>query len=374
MMSSRPSRPLTRARVSSLLPARLPWGRTQFGWVDLVVLAAVVVGFYVALRVGRGATVSFTPDQPLNIDTNPANLPYYAVRSLLRMFVALALSTGFSLVYAYTAARSRRLETVLIPALDILQSVPVLGFLTIAVTTLVGLFPHSLLGLELAAVFAIFTSQAWNMTLSFYHSLITLPRELDELSRNLRLSRWLRFWRIEVPNGAIGLVWNGMMSFGGGWFFLVAAEAISVLHAQYTLPGVGAYAGAAIQRGDLRDVGLAIVTMAVMVVGVNFLFWRPLTAWAEKFKQEQAEASEVQRSIVLDFLRRSHWPQLLSPARRRLVGWLNRSGRVFGTDDRRLPAHHRRDRGHGRLCGGAQPVVLAAVVPAGRGPLLTRVI
>ncbi len=359
MMSLRPSRPLTRARVRSLLPARLPWVRTQFGWVDLVVLAAVVVGFYVALRVGRGATVSFTPDQPLNIDTDPANLPYYAVRSLLRMFVALALSTGFSLVYAYTAARSRRLETVLIPALDILQSVPVLGFLTIAVTTLVGLFPHSLLGLELAAVFAIFTSQAWNMTFSFYHSLITLPRELDELSRNLRLSRWLRFWRIEVPNGAIGLVWNGMMSFGGGWFFLVAAEAISVLHAQYTLPGVGAYAGAAIQRGDLRDVGLAIVTMAVTVVGVNFLFWRPLTAWAEKFKQEQAEASEVQRSIVLDFLRRSHWPQLLSPARRRLVGWLNRSGRVFGTDDRPLRASPAR-----RLAGD---VAFAAAVLAAIG-------
>jgi NitT/TauT family transport system permease protein len=359
MVSVKSPRLPDRGRGRSLLAARLPWLPTAVSWVDLVVLAAVVVVFYVALRVGKGATVSFTPQRPLNIDTDPANLPYYAVRSLLRMFAALTLSTGFTFGYAYAAARSRRLEKVLIPALDILQSVPVLGFLTVAVSTLVGLFPGSLLGLECAAVFAIFTSQAWNMTFSFYHSLITLPRELDELSRNLRLTRWMRFWKIEVPNGAIGLVWNGMMSFGGGWFFLVASEAISVLNSQYTLPGVGAYAGAAIQRGDLGHVGLAIVAMAVMVVGVNFFFWRPMTAWVEKFKQEQAEATEVQRSLVLDFLRRSHWPQLLAPARRTVAGWLGRAGRALGTDDR--PLHTSTGR---RLAGD---VLFAAAVLAAIG-------
>ncbi|WP_213455549.1 ABC transporter permease [Rhizomonospora bruguierae] len=326
-----------RARVRrSMLPARLPWVRTQVGWADLVVAAAVLVVFYVVIRAGAGAAVSFTPNRPLHIDTDPARLPYYAVRSLLRMFAALAASLLFTLVYGYAAARSRRLEKVLIPALDILQSVPILGFLTVAVSALVGLFPHSLLGLELAAVFAIFTSQAWNMTFSFYHSLITLPRELDELSRNLRLTRWLRLWRIEVPHAAIGLVWNGMMSFGGGWFFLVASEAITVANHEYTLPGVGAYAGAAIAAGDLTGIGYAIAAMTVMVVGVNFVFWRPLTAWAEKFKQEQSEAVDVPRSAVLNLLRRSHWPQLIAPAKRAVAEVLGRAGRIFGTDDRPL--------------------------------------
>ncbi|WP_344617454.1 ABC transporter permease [Dactylosporangium salmoneum] len=313
----------------------LPWLRTRFGWVDWVVAAAVLVLFYVVFRVAEGTTVSFTPEH-VAVDTNPARLPYYAGRSLLRMFVALGASTVFTFVYAYAAARSRRLEKILIPALDILQSVPVLAFLTVAIGAFIALFPHSFIGLELASIFAIFTSQAWNMTFSFYHSLITLPRELDELSRSLRLTRWMRFWKIEVPNGAIGLTWNGMMSFGGGWFFLVASEAVTVANSEYALPGVGAYAGAAIVRGNLRDVFLAILAMAIMVIGVNFFFWRPMTAWAEKFKQEQSEATEIQRSVVLDFLRHSHWPQILAPARRTITGWLGRAGRVFGTDDRPL--------------------------------------
>src|SRR5207248_2072172 len=157
-------------------------------------------------------------------------------------------------------------------ALDILQSVPVLGFLTVAVSGFIALFPGSMLGLECAAIFAIFTSQAWNMTFGFYSSLASLPRELDELSRSFRFTRWMRFWKVELPSGMIGLVWNGMMSFGGGWFFLVASEAISVNNRGYALPGVGSYAGAAIADGDLARVGWAILTMAVMVIGVNFFF------------------------------------------------------------------------------------------------------
>ncbi|MEU6757839.1 ABC transporter permease subunit [Streptomyces sp. NPDC046685] len=326
------------------LPARVAGGISRLTWVDLVVAAAVLVGLYLVLRVGKGTAVSFDPAQVTKVDTDPANLPYYAARSLLRMFAALAASVAFTFVYAYAAARSRRLERILIPALDILQSVPVLGFLTIAVTGFIALFPGSLLGLECAAIFAIFTSQAWNMTFTFYHSLITLPRELDELSRSFGLSRWMRFWKVELPSGAIGLVWNGMMSFGGGWFFLVASEAISVNNREYALPGVGSFAGTAIADGDLGKVGWAIVTMAVMVIGVNFLFWRPLTAWAEKFKNEQSEATDVQRSLVLDFLRRSHWPRMLGRVLRPVGEALGRAGRVFGIDDRPLsvdPARRR---------------------------------
>ncbi|GAA1154095.1 NitT/TauT family transport system permease protein [Kitasatospora gansuensis] len=316
----------------------------RFSWVDLVVASAVLVLLYTALRVGQGTTVSFTPDRTTLVDTDPSQLPYDAARSLLRMFVALAAAVVFTFGYAYAAARSRRLERVLIPALDILQSVPVLGFLTIAVTGFIALFPGSMFGLECAAVFAIFTSQAWNMTFGFYQSLTSLPRELDELSRSFGFTRWMRFWKVELPAGAIGLVWNGMMSFGGGWFFLVASEMISVGSQEYALPGVGSYAGAAIADGDLGKVGWAILTMAVMVIGVNFLFWRPLTAWTERFKNEQSGAGEVQRSLVLDFLRRSNWPRLIGRWLRPVGLACSRAGRVFGVDDRPLVVDRARRR------------------------------
>ncbi|MFF4188731.1 ABC transporter permease [Streptomyces sp. NPDC001691] len=337
-MSFRTSGPPTRA--TSRLAGRL----ARLSWVDAVVAAAVLVLFYVVLQVGHGTTVRFSTDQSLKVDTDPWRLPYDAARSLLRMFIALAASIVFTFVYALAAAKSRRLERILIPALDILQSVPVLGFLTVAVSGFIALFPGSMLGLECASIFAIFTSQAWNMTFGFYHSLTSLPRELDELSRSFRFTRWMRFWRVELPSGMISLIWNGMMSFGGGWFFLVASEAISVNNRDYALPGVGSYAGAAIADGDLGRVGWAILTMALMVIGVNFLFWRPLTAWAEKFKNEQSEASEIQRSVVLDFLRRSTWPQLLGKALRPVGRALGRAGRVFGTDDRPLAVDKARRR------------------------------
>ncbi|MET8698642.1 ABC transporter permease subunit [Kitasatospora sp. NPDC004723] len=329
-------KPFPAAPARTSLPSRVAGRLSRMTWVDVVVAAAVLVLLYLALRVGQGTTVRFSTGRGADVDTTPARLPYDAARSLLRMFAALAASVVFTFGYAYAAAKSRRLERILIPALDILQSVPVLAFLTVAVTGFLALFPGSVLGLECAAVFAIFTSQAWNMTFGFYAALTSLPRELDELSRSFRFTRWMRFWKVEVPSGMIGLVWNGMMSFGGGWFFLVASEAISVNNQTYALPGVGSYAGAAIAAGDLGKVGWAIVTMAVMVIGVNFLFWRPLTAWAEKFKNEQSEATEVQRSVVLDFLRRSHWPELLGRLFRPAALALSRAGRLLGTDDRPL--------------------------------------
>jgi NitT/TauT family transport system permease protein len=197
-------------------PLRAALRRPRSTAFDALVAAAVLVVLYVIVRVGRGATLSFSPADVRTIDTRSGNLPYYAARSLLRMFIALGISTVFTLIYGCVAARSRRAEKVLIPLLDILQSVPVLGFLSITITGFVALFPGSYLGLEFASIFAIFTSMAWNMTFSFYHSLLVQPREFDELSRSLRLTRWSRFWKIDVASGAIGLVWNGMMSFGGG--------------------------------------------------------------------------------------------------------------------------------------------------------------
>ncbi len=216
------------------------------------------------------------------ISTRASELPYYAARSLLRMFIALFLSVAFTFVYATAAARSRRARIVLVPVLDILQSVPVLGFLAVTITFFIALFPGSVLGLECASIFAIFTSQAWNMTFSMYHSLITQPTELDEAARMFRLTKWERFWRLDVPSSMIGLVWNGMMSFGGGWFFLAASEAISVGNKTYTLPGIGSYVQAAVDKGDLGEVGIGIAVMVVLVVGVNILFWRPLVAYVRE--------------------------------------------------------------------------------------------
>lgn len=320
--------------------------RSKLSWVDAVVAAGIAVLFYLLVRVGQGATVSFSPNDGINLDTNPAQLPYYALRSASRMFAGFALSLIFTLAFGYAAAHSKRLERVLIPALDILQSVPVLVFLSVTVTGFIAMFPGSLLGLEFAAIFAIFTGQAWNMAFAFYHALITMPREWDELSRSMRFTRWMRFWRIEVPTGVIPVVWNGMMSFGGSWFFLVASEAITVQGHDYALPGVGSYAGAALQNGDLRGVVLAFVTMVVMVVSVNFFFWRPLTAWSERYKTEQTEAATAQRSAVLTFLRRSSLPRLGSRVWQPVRELGSRMGRVFGVDDRPVVTPARRRAGN----------------------------
>jgi NitT/TauT family transport system permease protein len=314
------------------MPGR-PSLRRPISLLDAFVLAAVLVLLYVVLRVGSGTTASFNPQRLTNVSTAPERLPYDAACSLLRMFVALFFSMVFTIVYGYAAARSRRAEKILVPMLDILQSVPVLGFLTITVTLFIGLFPGSELGLECASIFAIFTAQAWNLTFSFYASMKSIPRELDELSRSLRLTRWQRFWRIEWPNAAIGQVWNGMMSFGGSWFFLVASEAITVKGTNYSLPGIGSYAGAAIHNRQAGRVGLAIGTMIVMVIGVNVLFWRPLVAWCERYRFETTEAAETQRSFTLNLLLHSHWPRVLGRLRTRLAERLGRFMRVLGYDD-----------------------------------------
>jgi NitT/TauT family transport system permease protein len=335
--------------------------RRPFSPLDAVVLVAVLVLLYAILHVGHGTTASFSPARLRHVSTSPARLPYDAARSLLRMFIALFFSTVFTLLYGYAAARSRRAEKVLVPILDILQSIPVLGFLTITVTVFIALFPGSELGLEAASIFAIFTAQAWNMTFSFYASLKNLPRELDELSRSLRLTRWQRFWKIEVPSGAIGLVWNGMLSFGGSWFFLVASEAISVHNRTYSLPGIGSFVGAAVAKGDLGAVGLAIVTMIVVVVTVNVVFWRPLVAWSEKFRYETTEATEAAQSVVLAVLARSAWPRVLGRLRARLAERLGRAMRVLGRDDS-LPATRA---GHQRVGDITFAAVFGALVAYG---------
>jgi NitT/TauT family transport system permease protein len=312
-------------------PTRGALRRSPFSRIDLIVGAAVIALLYLLVRLGQdmnAATLSAHVNS--SVSTDAAYLPYYAARSLLRMFIALFLSVVFTFVYGTAAARSRRARTVLLPLLDILQSVPILGFLAITVTFFVSAFPGSIFGLECAAIFAIFTSQAWNMTFSFYHSLITQPHELDEAARMFRLTKWERFWHLDVPSSMIGLVWNGMMSFGAGWFFLAASEAITVFHHSYALPGLGSYVAASITEGNLGHIVIAIAVMIVLVVGVNFLFWRPLVAWSEKFRVETSEATDQPRSVTLDALRRSHVPALISRPLKPIGRGLDRVTRPFG--------------------------------------------
>ena len=329
--------------MTPTFPSRETLDRLRFRPLDIGIGVAVLALIYVVLRVGAGAHAPAHPSESLNL--SPVNLPYYAARSLLRMFIALFFSYAFSLVYAYVAARSLRARRVMIPALDILQSVPVLGFLAITVTFFVALFPGSEIGLECAAIFAVFTSQAWNITFSFYHSLISQPEELNEASKLMGLSRWKRFWTFDVPGGAIGLVWNGMMSFGGSWFFLTASEFITVGHNSYTLPGVGSYVGTAETQGDLVAVVWGIITMIIIILVVNFFFWRPLVAYVEKYRNELSESEVQAKSLLLDLLLRSNWPRALGRGRQALAGPVNRvMGRVTGIDDHSLATHEARRR------------------------------
>ena len=296
-----------RLRVSRYGDART---RTPYG-VDIVCLG--LLAMVVALLL-HGVGQMFQPlslltSSPMTLD--PANLPEYALRTTLRMFIALAASLVFTLVVATLAAKSRKAEQVIIPALDILQSVPVLGFLTFTVTFFIGLFPGRQLGVECAAIFAIFTSQAWNMAFSFYQSLRTVPNDLSEVSRQFGLSPVLRFTRLELPFAIPGLVWNMMMSMSGGWFFVVACEAISVGDTTVNLPGIGSWLALAIEQKDLTAIAWAVAAMALVILAYDQLLFRPVVAWADKFRFEQTASQKRPRSWMYSLLGRSRLAPLL---------------------------------------------------------------
>ncbi|QUD90652.1 ABC transporter permease subunit [Phenylobacterium montanum] len=241
--------------------------------------------------------------QPVVLD--PARLPEYALRTTLRMFAALFASLLFTFVTGTIAARSRKAEMIIAPALDILQSVPILGFLTFTVTFFMGLFPGSELGVEGAAIFAIFTSQAWNMAFSFYQSLRTLPGDLDEVAKGFGLSSWQKFLRLELPFAIPALVWNTMMSMSGGWFFVVASEAITVGKTTVALPGIGSYLALAISVQNTRAVIWAVLAMGVVILLYDQLLFRPVVAWADKFRFEQTASQDRPESWFYDLLNRT---------------------------------------------------------------------
>lgn len=281
--------------------------------VALVLVLSVIflVGWGVKAMAGQ-----YQLGQIIPISLNPIHLPYYALRTVLRMMIALGCSLLFTFIFGTWAAKSRHAERIIIPAIDVLQSVPVLGFLSITVVGFVVLFKGSMLGPECAAIFAIFAAQVWNMTLSFYQSLRTVPADLIEAAHMFQLSAWQRYWRIEVPFAMPGLLWNTMMSMSGSWVFLVAAEAITVANHNITLPGIGSYIALAIRHADKAAIAYVIITMFIVIALYDQVLFRPLIAWAEKFKSEESASEQYPESWVLDLFQRTkfmrHIGQFLS--------------------------------------------------------------
>ncbi len=285
----------------------------QYDLFALVVIFALLVG---VLHASRGAIQPLQAPGATDIHLGIIYLPYYALRTTLRMFIALFFSLVFTFTYATVAAKSRRAETVLIPLLDVLQSVPILGFLAFLVVFFVNLFPGSVAGYEAAAIFAIFTSQAWNMAFSFYQSLRSVPADLAEVTAGFHLTSWQRFWQLETPFALPALVWNMMMSMSGGWFFVVAAEAITVGNNSTKLPGIGSYIDLANSRSAYGAILAAVLTMAVVILAYDQLLFRPLVAFSERFRVELVASQQVERSWVVDALARTRWlrPLAMVPA------------------------------------------------------------
>ncbi len=302
--------------------ALLATSPNRWDWVLLPIVLGVLVALgFGAMQMSR----PFVVGEATPISLDPIYLPYYLLRTILRMFTALAFALLFSFAFAAIAVKYRAAEKAMIPMLDILQSVPILGFQAIAIAPFIALFPGNLLGVECAAIFAIFTSQAWNMAFSLYQSMRTVPPELSEAARIFRLSAWQRFWRLELPFAMPGLLWNMMMSMSGGWFFLVAAEAISVAGQDIKLPGIGAYIAVAIEDRNGAAIAWAIISMLAGILLYDQLFFRPLLAWADKFRFEESQGETAQRSWLLSWLRRSRWTHALTDrfwARlRSALGW-----------------------------------------------------
>ncbi len=270
---------------------------------DLLIFGAGLAVFYAVLSIARAWLGPITP--AVEISRDPTALPGYAARSLLRITVAYVLSLIFTLVYGYAAAYNAKAERIMIPLLDILQSIPVLSFLPGVMLAMVALFPRHQLGVELGSILLIFTGQVWNMAFSFYASLKSIPRELYEAARIYHFSWWQRFTQLELPYATIGLVWNSMMSVAGGWFFLMACEMFVLGERDFRLPGLGSYLQTAASAGDTSAILWGLGAMIGVIVLLDQLVWRPVIAWADKFKFEQVESASAPRSAVLDLLRRS---------------------------------------------------------------------
>ena len=300
-------------------PAGSRW--TYAFLIDIGVFLAVFATIFGVYSIGRSWLGPVRAES--QISQSPSSLPLYAMYSLVRILIAYALSLVFALAYGYAAARSKRAEIVLIPLLDILQSIPVLSFLPGVMLAMVALFPSRQLGIELGSIVLIFTGQVWNIAFSFYSSLKTIPRDLREAAIIYRFSRWQRFMELDLPFSTIGLVWNSMMSVAGGWFFLMACEMFVLGDKDFRLPGLGSYLQTAASAGNTRSMLWGLAAMVAVIVLMDQLIWRPVIAWADKFKFEQVESSGNAQNSILNFIRRESYlirayRSLLHP----IVNWL----------------------------------------------------
>jgi len=301
----------------SLLPAQT-WSVVT----DFFIFAAGLSVFYAILVMARSWFGPFNPH--IEISRDPSHLPLYAAYSLLRITIAYILSLGFTLVYGYVAAYNPRAERIMIPLLDILQSIPVLSFLPGVMLAMVALFPHHQIGVEMGAILLIFTGQVWNMAFSFYSSLKSIPRDMREAAKIYRFNWYQRFTQFELPYAAIGLVWNSMMSVAGGWFFLMVCEMFVLGSKDFRLPGLGSYLQTAANDGDTQAILWGLGTMVAVIVLVDQIVWRPVIAWAEKFKFEQVESSDAPQSWFRDLVQGSRLlvrvrKRLLNPVRERMA-------------------------------------------------------
>jgi NitT/TauT family transport system permease protein len=278
--------------------------KRENSWIDLLLVVGLGGILFTIISLAQNARAT-TPDN-VEIDLSIGALVLYTFYSLLRGLIAYVFSLAFTLVYGYWAAKDRTAEKVLVPLLDILQSIPVLSFFPPVLLALIALFPSSNIGLELTCILMIFTGQAWNMTFSFYHSLRSIPDDQKEVATVYRFNWWQRFRWLELPSATIGLVWNSMMSMAGGWFFLILCEAPQIGEVKYRLPGIGSYMEKAQDEGLVGHQLLAIAAMMSMIVLLDQLLWRPVVAWSQKFRVEEGGNQEKMTSWFLDWLRRSH--------------------------------------------------------------------
>jgi NitT/TauT family transport system permease protein len=319
-----PSPTIATQRVTLIPPAiRRPAG-SRWTWsflIDISVFLFVFAGIYGVYAIGH-TWLGPVPAQA-DISQSPRALPLYALYSVVRIGVAYALSLAFALAYGYLAARSKRAEIVLVPLLDILQSIPVLSFLPGVMLAMVALFPHSQLGIELGSIILIFTGQVWNIAFSFYSSLKGIPRELREAAIIYRFGRWQRFVELDLPYSTIGLVWNSMMSVAGGWFFLMACEMFVLGNRDFRLPGLGSFLQTAASHGNTRAILWGLAAMVTVIVLLDQLIWRPVIAWADKFKFEQVESARSATHNLLSLLGRASFViRLYRLAVRPVIDWI----------------------------------------------------
>jgi NitT/TauT family transport system permease protein len=275
----------------------------KFKPIDMLILFFILGILSIVVYIASGWRYEMQPSIEINL--NPANLPIYAANSLIRIFFAYILSLLFSIWYGYTASRSKIHEKIMIPLLDVLQSIPVLSFLPGVVLAMIAIFPNKRIGVELASILLIFTGQVWNMAFSYYNSINTIPRELTEVTKVYKFNRIIKFFRLDLPFSAIGLIWNSMMSVAGGWFFLMACEMFVLKDRDFRLPGIGSYIQSAANQGDMQHVFYGLGTMILIIILLDIFLWRPLVAWSQKFRIETVQAEEERESFVLDIIRKS---------------------------------------------------------------------